>query len=54
MIHGQLDISGPLDVPWNLAKAIPEADLVVIRDEGHGGSDSMFDAIVAATDRFAG
>jgi proline iminopeptidase len=54
MIHGQLDISGPLDVPWNLAKAIPGAELVVIRDEGHGGSDSMFGAIIAATDRFAG
>jgi proline iminopeptidase len=52
MVHGQLDISGPLDVPWGLAKVIPGAELVVIRDEGHGGAQSMFDAIVATTDRF--
>jgi proline iminopeptidase len=53
MVHGQLDISGPLDIPWHLAKAIPGAELVVIGDEGHGGATSSYDAIVAATDRFA-
>jgi proline iminopeptidase len=53
MVHGQLDISGPLDVPWALAKALPDAELTVIRDEGHGGGQSMMDVIVAATDRFA-
>ena len=47
MINGQLDISGPLDVPWKLAKVMPDAELVVIGDEGHGGDDSTFDAIVA-------
>jgi proline iminopeptidase len=54
MVHGQLDISGPLDIPWSLARAIPDATLVVIDDEGHGGSVSMLDAILEATDRFAG
>ena len=53
MIHGQLDISSPLDTAWSLAGAIPGAELVVVRDEGHGGSTSTFEAIVAATDRFA-
>ena len=54
MVHGQLDISGPLDIPWKLAKVLPDAELVVINDEGHGGGDAMYDVIVAATDRFAG
>jgi proline iminopeptidase len=53
MVHGQLDISGPVDVPWTLAKAIPDAELVVISDEGHGGARSMFDAIIATLDRLA-
>jgi proline iminopeptidase len=53
MVHGQLDISGPLDVPWALAKALPDAELTVIGDEGHGGGQSTMDVSVAATDRFA-
>jgi proline iminopeptidase len=54
MVNGQLDISGPLDVPWRLATVLPDAELVVIDGEGHGGAGAMFDVIVAATDRFAG
>jgi proline iminopeptidase len=53
MVHGQLDISGPLDIPFQLAKVIPGAELVVIGDEGHGGATSSYDVIVATTDRFA-
>ena len=37
MINGQLDISGPLEAPWSLAKVMPDAELIVIGDEGHGG-----------------
>jgi proline iminopeptidase len=53
MVHGQLDISGPLDVPCNLATVLPDAELVVIGDEGHSGGTSMLAVIVAATDRLA-
>ena len=53
MVNGQLDISGPLQTAWSLTKVMPDAELVVIGDEGHGGAQSMFDVIVAATDRFA-
>jgi proline iminopeptidase len=53
MVHGQLDISGPLEFPWQLAKVVPNAELVVIDGEGHGGGQSMFDVTVAATDRLA-
>ena len=53
MVNGQLDISGPLDAAWQLAKVIPSAELVVIGDEGHGGAGATSAAVVAATDRFA-
>jgi proline iminopeptidase len=53
MIHGQLDISGPLDVPWELSRAIPGAELIVIGDEGHGGADATRAAILAAAQRLA-
>jgi proline iminopeptidase len=53
MVNGQLDISGPLETAWALAKVLPDAELVVIGDEGHGGAGGTFDAVVAATDRFA-
>jgi proline iminopeptidase len=52
LIHGRLDISGPADIAWELARAWPDADLVLIGDAGHGG-DSMTPAVVAATNRFA-
>jgi proline iminopeptidase len=53
MLHGQLDISGPVDIPWELAKVLPDATLIVIGDEGHAGGVTMYDEVVTATDRFA-
>ena len=51
MVHGRLDVSGPPDVPWRLARAWPGSELALVDGVGHGGS---LDAIRAATDRFAG
>ena len=53
MVHGRLDISGPVDVPWQLSQAWPDSELVLIGDAAHTGSAAMSEAIVAATDRFA-
>lgn len=53
MVNGQLDISGPLDNAWQLAKVLPDAELVVIAGAGHGASGTALDALVAATNRFA-
>jgi proline iminopeptidase len=54
LVHGRLDVSSPLDVPWQLAQAWPDAELVVVDEAGHASVDpGMAEAIVAATDRFA-
>jgi proline iminopeptidase len=37
LIHGRLDVSGPLDTAWQLHKRWPGSRLVVIENEGHGG-----------------
>ena len=50
MVHGRLDVSGPPDVPWRLARAWPGSELVLLDDVGHG---TTLEAIRAATDRFA-
>jgi proline iminopeptidase len=53
IVQGALDPGNLLGTPWLLAHAWPDAELVLVHDTGHGGSDAMTDAVVAATDRFA-
>lgn len=54
LIHGRLDLSSPLVTAWELARAWPTSDLVVIKEASHSPSDpGMSEAIIAATDRFA-
>lgn len=38
LIHGRLDLSSPLDAPWRLHRAWPGSELIVVDDEGHGGT----------------
>ena len=37
LIHGRLDVSGPLVTAWKLHRRWPGSRLVVLDDEGHGG-----------------
>jgi proline iminopeptidase len=53
MIHGRLDVSGPVDAAWDLQQVWPGSELTLIGDAAHTGSTAMGEAIVAATDRFA-
>ncbi|MDQ3154702.1 MAG: prolyl aminopeptidase [Actinomycetota bacterium] len=53
LIHGRLDLSGPLHTAWELAHAWPGAELVIIDDSGHTGSDTMRERILSALDTFA-
>ena len=51
LIHGRGDISGPAVTAWELSRAWPDAELVVIEDSGHTGSTAMQEALNAAGDR---
>jgi proline iminopeptidase len=43
-----------LDNAWELARAWPDAELVIIDEAGHGaGYRGMSEALIAATNRFA-
>lgn len=51
LVHGRLDVSGPLGTAWRLHRAWPGSELVVLEDAGHGGA-SMTGAMTDALDRF--
>jgi len=53
LIHGRLDLGGPLDTAWLLARAWPDATLHAVADSGHTGSPAMQERIAAAADAFA-
>ncbi len=53
LVHGRLDLGGPLETAWQLARAWPDARLVVVDDAGHTGSEVMRRQIGAALDGFA-
>jgi len=52
LLHGRLDLSGPADVAWHLARAWPAAALTFVPG-GHTGDAMMDRLLLAATDRFA-
>ncbi|MFI7618193.1 prolyl aminopeptidase [Nonomuraea terrae] len=53
LIHGRQDMGGPVRTAWELAQAWPDAELVVVEDSGHTGSEAFRKAIFSAIDRFA-
>jgi proline iminopeptidase len=53
LVHGRLDMGGPLDTAWELARAWPDAELIVVEEAGHLGSDTTRGHVRAALDRFA-
>jgi proline iminopeptidase len=52
LIHGRLDVSGPLATAWELHRRLPLSRLIVLEDEGHGGP-SMGDELGRAYAAFA-
>jgi proline iminopeptidase len=54
LIHGRRDMSCPIESAWELARAWPGAELIVLDDSGHLRSDSRRMHMLAALDRFAG
>jgi proline iminopeptidase len=53
LVHGRLDLSAPLETAWRLARAWPNAELKVIADSGHTGTEAMRAEIRHTLDRFA-
>jgi proline iminopeptidase len=53
LIHGRLDLGGPVVTAWELARAWPDAELFVVDDSGHTGSDTMRERMLDALDGFA-
>jgi proline iminopeptidase len=53
LIHGRLDLSSPLDTAWELARAWPDAHLIVVDDAGHRGSTTMNEQLIDALDNLA-
>ncbi|HZE41017.1 MAG TPA: prolyl aminopeptidase [Stackebrandtia sp.] len=53
LVHGLLDISGPADIAWNLARSWPDAELILVDRAGHGSGGGIGDHVIAATDKYA-
>ena len=53
LMHGRLDMGSPVGTAWELAQAWPGAELVVIDDSGHTGSEAMNEEILRTVNRFA-
>ncbi len=52
IVQGTLDLGNLIGTPFDLAHAWPDAELILISDTAHGGSDAMTEARRAATDKF--
>ena len=53
IIQGRYDVVTPAMTAWDLHRAWPEAEFVMVPDAGHTGSEpGIADALVRATDRF--
>jgi proline iminopeptidase len=54
IVQGRHDVVCPMYTAWDLHRAWPEAELVVVGDAGHSAFEpGITDALVCATDRFA-
>ncbi|WP_049557833.1 prolyl aminopeptidase [Nonomuraea sp. SBT364] len=52
LVHGRVDLSTPLQSAWDLSRAWPGCELVVVEGTGHSNG-GLGEPLVAATDRFA-
>ena len=53
LIHGRLDLSCPVETAWELARAWPEADLLIDDHSGHLGSDTKRVWMLSTLGKFA-
>jgi len=54
VVQGRYDVVCPMISAWDLHRAWPEADFIVVADAGHSATEpGITSALIAATDRFA-
>jgi proline iminopeptidase len=51
LVHGRSDFGGPVITAWELARAWPGTELIIIGDSGHTGSAAMQEALDSAAGR---
>ncbi len=54
LVHGRHDMGSPVQTAWELAKAWPDAQLHIIEDSGHAGSDTLAQTVRTAIEEFKG
>lgn len=53
LVHGRLDMGGPLTTAWELTRGWPDAELRVVETAGHLGGDETRAHVLTALERFA-
>ncbi len=53
LVNGRFDFQSPISYAWELERAWPRAELVIVDDAGHGIDEKVTAELVRATDRFA-
>jgi proline iminopeptidase len=54
MVQGRYDVVCPIESAWELHRAWPESELIIVPDAGHSArEEGIADALRAAADRFA-
>jgi proline iminopeptidase len=53
LVHRRLDLSSPVDVPWQLRRRWPGSELVIVDEGRRSGGHGMSQALRAPTDRHA-
>lgn len=52
LVNGRFDFQAPIGNAWELRRAWPQAELVVVEDAGHSMNEALDRELVRATDRF--
>jgi proline iminopeptidase len=53
LIHGRLDLGGPLRTAWELHRAWPGTELITVESAGHLGTSTTRGYVLRSLDRFA-
>jgi proline iminopeptidase len=53
LVNGRFDFQAPIANAWELKKAWPQAELIIVDQSGHGTDANISQELVRATDRFA-